>query len=127
MNEIQIACKSGAWHDSVLYAVGVRRGARVVVPRGVVARDLPERWFAVWCGLVEVLRGVAPGEWAAVYIQAFLRTEVRGNEDEPEEVPVVQLTVRRRWDDGTTAEPVELTLADPAAVAFFNFLTTDQQ
>jgi hypothetical protein len=84
---------------------------------------LPERWFAVWAGLVDVLRGVAPGEWAAVYIQAFLRTEMRGDEEAPEEVPVVQLTVRRRWDDGTTAEPVELVMEDAAAVAFFEYLT----
>ena len=99
-------------------------------------RILPEPWATVWRGLVEQLRGVAPGEWAAVYISAAMvelervvepAEEAAGEPGVVELVPAVELMMRRVWDDGTTAEPVELVMEDSAAVSFFDFLTTDQQ
>lgn len=125
MKKIQIAVKMDDWDGSVLYALGRRLNGRQLVPVGIVARDLPEPWLTVWHGLVEQLRGVAPGEWAATYISAELTT-LPLPEDAPEDTApqqAVALVVRRRWDDGTTAEPVELVLADFAAVEFFEHLT----
>ena len=125
MKKLQIAVKVDDWDGSVLYAVGRQLNGRQLVPVGIVARDLPEPWLTVWHGLVEQLRGVAPGEWAATYIEAELTT-LPLPEDAPEGTEAqraVELMVQRKWDDGTTAEPVELLLASPAAVEFFKYLT----
>ena len=88
------------------------RNGRQALPITRTARELPEPWLTCWHGLVETLRGVAPGEWAATFIQAQSDGEA------------VSLTIHRRWDDATTAEPVELRLEQPEAVAFFEYLTT---
>lgn len=125
MKKLQIAVKVDDWDGSVLYAVGRQLNGRQLVPVGIVARDLPEPWLTVWHGLVKQLRGVAPGEWAATYISAELTT-LPLPEDAPEDTApqqAVALVVRRRWDDGTTAEPVELVLEAPEAVAFFDIMT----
>lgn len=125
MKKIQIAVKMDDWDGSVLYALGRQRNGRQLVPVGIVARDLPEPWLTVWHGLVVQLRGVAPGEWAATFISAELTT-LPLPADVPEGTALQQavaLVVHRRWDDGTTAEPVELVLADFAAVEFFEHLT----
>ena len=125
MKKLQIAVKVDDWDGSVLYALGRQLNGRQLVPVGGVARDLPEPWLTVWHGLVEQLRGVAPGEWAATYIEAELTT-LPLPEDAPEDTApqqAVALVVRRRWDDGTTAEPVELVLEAPEAVAFFDIMT----
>ena len=125
MKKIQVAVKMDDWDGSVLYALGRQLNGRQLVPVGVVARDLPPPWQPVWHGLVEHLRGVAPGEWAATYISAELTT-LPLPADAPEGTEAqraVELMVQRKWDDGTTAEPVELLLASPAAVEFFKYLT----
>lgn len=125
MKKLQIAVKVDDWDGSVLYAVGRQLNGRQLVPVGIVARDLPEPRLTVWHGLVEQLRGVAPGEWAATYIAAELTT-LPLPADAPEGTEAQQavaLAVHRRWDDGTTAEPVALLLTEPAAVEFFEHLT----
>ena len=133
--EIQIACVPGEWNKSCITVLGLRKNGRELMPQERCAEDLPERWFAVWCAMVEQLRGVAPGEWAAVYISAKLVEVERVIEpadeaaSEPgvvETVPAVALRLRRVWDDGTTAEPVELVMEDAAAVAFFEYLTAEE-
>lgn len=117
MKTIQIACVPSDWDASTITTIGLTRNGRRALPVTRTARELPEPWLACWHGLVEVLRGVAPGEWAATFIMARL-VEAAG--DAP---PTVVLTVQRRWDDGTTAEPVCLSLEQAEAVAFFEFLT----
>lgn len=130
--ELQIVCEPGAWNKSTFSVVGARKNGRLRMPQKCAVEDLPERWFAVWCAMVEQLRGVAPGEWAAVYISAKLveverviepADEAAGEPGVVETVPAVALRLRRVWDDGTTAEPVELVMEDAAAVAFFEYLT----
>lgn len=53
------------------------------------------------------------------------------NEDEAEPEPTVveyiHLTINRRWDDNTTAEPVALDIEDENAVALFDWMTRDEQ
>ena len=111
MTTIQIACVPADWDASTITAVGLIRNGRQALPITRTARELPEPWLTCWHGLVETLRGVAPGEWAATFIQAQSDGEAVG------------LTIHRRWDDATTAAPLKLLLSEPAAVNFFNYLT----
>ena len=131
---IQIACVPDNWDASKITVTGLKRNGRAALPVTITANELPEPWLTVWHGLVDTLKGVAPGEWAATYISAELielpipeEAYKENIEEVPEPQPAVELTIHRLWDDKTTAAPVALTLADPAAVAFFNFLTTDRQ
>ena len=117
MTTIQIACVPSDWDDSTITIVGLTRNGRKALPITHTARELPEPWLTVWHGLVDTLRGIAPGEWAATFIMARL---VDAAGDTP---AAVELTVHRRWDDGTTAEPLSLRLEQPEAVAFFDYLT----
>ena len=134
--EIQIVCEPSDWNKSSITVLGLRKNGRELMPQERSAEDLPEPWATVWRGIVEQLLGVAPGEWAAVYISAAMVELERvvvpadaatGEPGVVELVPAVALRLRRVWDDGTTAEPVELVLEDSAAVSFFDFLTTDEQ
>lgn len=124
MRQLQIAVAVGDWDGSVIYALGREVNGRKLVPSGLVARELPEPWLTVWHGLVDALRGVAPGEWAATFITAELRAVPLPEGAEPDVEPQMEvaLVVHRRWDDGTTAEPVELVLPGDAAVGFFDFI-----
>ena len=118
MKTLQIACVPADWDASTITAVGLTRNGRQALPITRTARQLPEPWLTCWHGLVETLRGVAPGEWAATFITAAIPPTT-------EESPAaVVLTIHRRWDDATTAEPLELVLGQPEAVAFFEYLTT---
>lgn len=124
MRQLQIAVKVGDWDGSVIYALGREVNGRKLVPVGIVARDLPEPWLTVWHGLVAELLGVAPGEWAATFITAELTAMPLPEDAEPDAEPLMEvaLVVHRRWDDGTTAEPVEMVLPGDAAVGFFESL-----
>lgn len=128
MKQIQIACAPENWDASKITVTGLQRNGRKALPVTIIAKDLPEPWLTVWHGLVDTLKGVAPGEWAATFISAGLTT-LPLPEDAPEDAepqPAVELNIHRLWDDKTTAAPVQLTMADPAAVAFFNALTADE-
>ena len=125
MKAIQIACNPADWDASTITTVGRERQGRRALPESMVARDLPEPWLAVWHGLVDTLRGVAPGEWAATFIEAQLVGMPADSPPDAETEPAVQLTIRRRWDDATTAEPVVMQMPG-AAVEFFEFLTADE-
>lgn len=116
---LQIACVPTDWDASSITAVGLRRNGRQALPITTTARELPEPWLSVWHGLVETLRGVAPGEWAATFIECTRETAENGE-------PAVSLSIHRRWDDATTAEPLVMQLESPEAVAFFEFLTADE-
>lgn len=115
MKTIQIACVPARWDDSTLTVLGLVRNGRRALPVTLTAGELPEPWLTVWHGLVDALRGVAPGEWAATFIECQLAEDENGE-------PAVRLVIQRRWDDATTAEPVEL-LMGGEAVAFFEYLT----
>lgn len=125
MKAIQIACNPADWDASTITTVGRERQGRRALPESMVARDLPEPWLTVWHGLVDTLRGVAPGEWAATYIEAQLVDVPADSAPDAEPQPAVQLTIHRRWDDQTTAEPIRMLLAGDA-VTFFNHLTRDE-
>lgn len=116
---LQIACEPADWDASSITAVGLRRNGRKALPVTITARELPEPWLSVWHGLVETLRGVAPGEWAATFIECERVVAESGE-------PAVSLSIHRRWDDATTAEPLEMQLDSPEAVHFFDFLTADE-
>lgn len=124
MKRLQISVRAEEWDESIIFAVGANRNGRTLVPSGVVARELPEPWLTVWHGLVDELRGVAPGEWAATFITAELTALPLPVDAVPDAEPpmAVALVVHRRWDDGTTAEPVEMVLPGDAAVGFFDFV-----
>ena len=116
MKRVQIACDKEDWDASVVTVLGRVKNGRRCCPLSIKASGLPEPWLEVWHGLVEALKGVAPGEWAATFISAMLTCGEDG-------AAAVRLVVHRRWDDGTTAEPVVLVLGDAAAVEFFNYIT----
>ena len=116
---LQIACVPADWDASSITTVGLRRNGRQALPVTIIARELPEPWLTVWHGLVDTLRGVAPGEWAATFIECERVVDEN-------EVPAVRLLIHRRWDDSTTAEPLLMQLDSPEAVAFFEFLTADE-
>lgn len=116
---LQIACVPAQWDDSTLTVLGLVRNGRRALPVTLTARELPEPWLTVWHGLVDALRGVAPGEWAATFIECVLVTAESGE-------PAVSLSIHRRWDDSTTAEPLVMQLESPEAAAFFEFLTADE-
>lgn len=125
--EIQIACVPDEWDASKITVTGLQRNGRAALPVTMTASDLPPELLEVWHGLVNSLKGVAPGEWAAVFITAVL-IELPIPEDAPEGAvpqPAVELKIRRLWDDKTTAPPLEFIMDDSAAVAFFNSLTSE--
>lgn len=125
--EMQISCVPNEWDASRITVTGLQRNGRAALPVTMTARDLPPEWLEVWHGLVNTLKGVAPGEWAAVFITAEL-IDLPIPEDAPEgteQQPAVELKIRRLWDDKTTAPPLELVMEDAAAVAFFNALTSE--
>lgn len=119
MKKIQIACTPQDWDNSSITALGLTKNGRQCLPHSIKAYTLPEPWLTVWHGLVETLKSVAPGEWAASFITAQL---VPG-EDEKD---AVQLTISRRWDDATTDAPLTLTLDAAEAVSFFNYITENE-
>lgn len=119
MKQLQIACVPLDWDASDITAIGLTRNGRRALPITTTARELPEPWLTVWHGLVDALRGVAPGEWAAAFIECERVTGESG-------APAISLTIHRRWDDATTAEPLVMQLESPEAVAFFEFLTADE-
>ena len=126
-NEMQISCVPDDWDASKITVTGLQRNGRAALPVTMTACDLHPEWLEVWHGLVNTLKGVAPGEWAAVFITAEL-IELPIPEDAPEGAepqPAVELKIRRLWDDKTTAPPLELVMEDAAAVAFFHAMTSD--
>lgn len=124
MKKLQIACVPAEWDESTITAVGLRRNGRHALPVSTTARELPEPWLTVWHGLVNTLRGVAPGEWAASFIEAQLDVPADSAPDAGPQA-AVRLLIHRRWDDQTTAEPIRMLLAGDA-VTFFNHLTRDE-
>lgn len=129
MKTIQIACVPADWDASTITVVGLTRNGRRALPVTRTASELPEPWISIWHGLVETLRGVAPGEWAATFIIGrYVPETVTVPDDNTEEQITtpehIELTLHRKWDDNTTAEPVQLTMEQPEAVAFFNYLTS---
>ncbi len=110
------------WDASTLTAIGLTRNGRQALPITTTACDLPEPWLSIWHGLVETLRGVAPGEWAATFIEAQLVDVPADSTPDAEPQPAVRLLIHRRWDDATTAEPLAM-LLEGEAVAFFEYLT----
>ncbi len=121
MKLIQIACVPSCWDNSTLTILGRIRNGRRALPVTLTARELPEPWLTVWHGLVDALRGVAPGEWAASYIEARLVAQPVDSPDARPR-PAVELIIHRQWDDDTTAEPLAMQL-EGEAVAFFEYLT----
>lgn len=125
--EMQISCVPNEWDASKITVTGLQRNGRAALPVTMTARDLQPTWLEVWHGLVNTLKGVAPGEWAAVFITAAL-IELPIPEDAPEGAEpqaAVELKIRRLWDDKTTAPPLVFVMEDAAAVAFFNALTSE--
>lgn len=136
MKTIQIACTPANWDNSTITAVGMTRHGRSALPKSTAAKDLPEPWLTVWHTIVQELQKLDPHGWAATFIlvDKQVRTEYpEPNEGEPEPGPepttveYIHLTINRRWDDNTTAEPVSLDIEDAPAVELFDWLTRDEQ
>lgn len=124
MKQLQIACVPANWDKSTITATGLTRNGRAALPKTTTAADLPEPWFSVWRGIVAALESLDPNGWAATFILAekqFIAQE--GEETEP--VPSIHLTIHRRWDDQTTAEPLPLDIPETEAVQLFDWLTED--
>lgn len=133
MKTIQIACVPGNWDDSTITAVGMTRNGRPALPKSTVAKDLPEPWLTIWHAIVQQLQQLDPNGWASTFILVDKQTrtdeqEPNGGETEtePTVVEYIHLTIHRRWDDNTTAEPVTLDIVDQNALALFDWLTRDE-
>lgn len=140
MKQIQIAIsrketsKGTNWDDSVITAVGMQRNGRNAFPKSTVAKDLPEPWITIWHAIIKELSKLDPNGWAATFImgeklQETIQPEPTTQEELPEPVvrEYVNLTIHRRWDDNTTAEPITLPVEEEHAVALFDWLTRDEQ
>lgn len=110
------------------------RNGRKALPKSTTATDLPEPWLTVWHAIVQELQKLDPNGWAATFILVDKQTRTEypepnegEAEPEPTEVEYINLTINRRWDDNTTAEPVDLDIEDENAVALFDWLTRDEQ
>lgn len=127
---LQIACAPDDWDASIITACGLTRGGRALLPQARRAADMPEPWLSVWRSLVEMIRGLDPGGWAATLIIAE-RTERREVTEDGAEgaalagelLPSICMTIYRQWDDGTTAAPVTLDIEQPEALSLYDFLT----
>lgn len=119
MKTLEIACNTNNWNDSDITIIGLIRNGRTSFPITIKAAELEQPLLAMWEGLVTTLKTIAPNQWAAQYIDCVLTTnEVTGEEE-------VKLTIHRKWDDNTTAEPVYMTMGD-MAVTFFKQLAHDK-
>lgn len=136
--QIQIACTPANWDNSTITALGITRNGRPALPKSTPAKDLPEPWLTIWHAIVQQLQKLDPNGWAATFILVDKQTRTEypepnegGEESEPMPEPTVveyiHLTINRRWDDNTTAEPVALDIEDENAVALFGWLTRDEQ
>lgn len=124
MKQLQIACVPANWDKSTITATGLTRNGRAALPKTTTAADLPEPWFSVWRGIVAALESLDPNGWAATFILAEKQYAVPDEEAEP--VPYIHLTIHRRWDDQTTAEPLPLDIKETEAVQLFDWLTADE-
>lgn len=129
MKTIQIACTPENWDESTITAVGMTRNGRTALPKSTPAKDLPEPWLSIWHAILQHLQTLDPNGWAATFIlvdKDWRHPETQEGEDPADPVPFIHLTIHRRWDDNTTAEPVELDIEDESAVALFDWLTADE-
>lgn len=130
MKQLQIACVPANWDKSTITATGLTRNGRAALPRTTTAADLPEPWFSVWRGIVAALESLDPNGWAASFILAEKQYAAQESQEEGEEpsepTPYIHLTIHRRWDDMTTAEPLPLDIPEEAAVQLFDWLTEDE-
>lgn len=124
MKQLQIACVPANWDKSTITATGLTRNGRAALPKTTTAADLPEPWFSVWRGIVAALESLDPNGWAATFILAEKQFTAPDEETEP--TPCIHLTIHRRWDDMTTAEPLPLDIPEEAAVQLFDWLTEDE-
>lgn len=119
MKTVDIQCATSNWDASLLIIGGLDDlHGRTRLPRTLRPTALPADRQEQWHELVHAISGIDPGGWAAQHIAAELR-------EEDVNAPVVHLTIARRWDDGTTAEPLEMDMSDNIAVDFFGWLTRD--
>lgn len=124
MKQLQIACVPANWDKSTITATGLTRNGRAALPKTTTAADLPEPWFFVWRGIVAALESLDPNGWAATFILAEKQYTALDEETEP--VSYIHLTIHRRWDDNTTAEPLHLDIQEESAVQLFDWLTEDK-
>lgn len=116
MKTIQISCNSKNWNESDITIIGLIRNGRKSLPQTIKPTELEQSLLAIWEGLVNRLKTIAPNEWAASFIECHLVTNEETNEEE------IKLTIFRQWDDNTTAEPLTMTMTGEA-VQFFKTLT----
>lgn len=130
MKQLQIACVPANWDKSTITATGLTRHGRAALPKTTTAAYLPEPWFSVWRGIVAALESLDPNGWAATFILAekqYAAQESQEEGAEPSELtPSIHLTIHRRWDDQTTAEPLPLDIPETEAVQLFDWLTEDE-
>lgn len=130
MKQLQIACVPANWDKSTITATGLTRNGRAALPKTTAAADLPQPWFSVWRGIVAALESLDPNGWAATFILAEKHYAAQESQEEGEEpsepTPSIHLTIHRRWDDQTTAEPLPLDIPEIEAVQLFDWLTEDE-
>lgn len=127
--QLQITCYPDDWDLSIITAAGITLpDGRTMLPRVLIASDLPPDLLAIWHGAVAAISTLDPGGWAASLIIAARGETVAppAAEEgaEPVSTPHLTLTIDRRWDDGTTATPIVQTYPDPAMLYFFDTLTS---
>lgn len=130
--QLQITCHPVDWDSSTITAAGITLAdGRTLIPRDIVASDLPPDLLTIWHGAVDAISSLDPGGWAARHIVATrgetltpLSAPQDGAAPEYTLTPHLTLTIDRRWDDGTTAPPIVQTYPDPYMLHFFDILTS---
>lgn len=132
---LQIICNKDDWDKSQIVACGFTRNGRKALPVRFAAETIEEPWIDVWHHMVEQLKGLDPGGWAATLIhvdkvQVPVVKEEGADEPDAEDndtAPAIRLVINRRWDDDTTDDPVTLTFGNESVIALFDHLTRDDQ
>lgn len=132
---LQIICNEDDWDKSQIVACGFMRNGRRAIPVRFAAETLESPWIDTWHAVVEQLKGLDPGGWAAtlIHVDKVQVPAVKdgegdgGSGEKPATVPSIRLVINRRWDDDTTDDPVTLTYGNDAIIALFDHLTRDDQ
>lgn len=137
--QIQITCCPSDWDKSILTVAGIAvDDGRILLPRNITARDLPDDLLDVWHGAVGAISSLSPGEWAASLVivkrdvrYSFPNPAIDGNSifDGPDQITkrdILTCSISRNYSDKTTGAAMAIEFDHPAMLLFFDTLTSPE-